>query len=575
MLYLLIFAFISGIVTILSPCILPMLPVLLAGSVDNKSTGYSRPLGIIIGFITSFTFFTLFLSAIVRVLNISGDTMRVLSVIVISIFGISLIVPQLHGLVETFFSKIARNTPQMSQSKGLIGGVLVGISIGILWTPCVGPILASVITLAITGTVTLNTFLLTFAYSLGTAIPMLAIMLGGKKLLNKLPFLMRNTLNIQKVFGIVMIATAIGILFNIDRKTQSIVLTIFPQYGTGLTKLEDNELVKKTLSELYNTQNDSDKIGTPSNNYLQDRSNKAAEIILGGEWFNTEPLTISSLKGKVILIDFWTYSCINCQRTLPYLQTWWEKYKDKGLVIIGIHSPEFEFEKSAKNLAQAIKDFNIQYSVVQDNNFATWKAYNNRYWPAKYFIDKDGYIRSTHFGEGNYDESEKTIQLLLNEINNSPINNEISNLEYINYAQTPELYIGYKRINSLVSPEKIKKDMPQEYTLPKNVPNNKFGLGGSWELKPEFGNPSTNAILELNFNAKDVFLVMRNRGKVSKVKVYVDGELKYFGKDNIEGIVTIDADKLYNLVTLPTPGNHVLKLEFLDNDTEVYAFTFG
>lgn len=575
MILLLSFSFLAGFVTILSPCILPILPVVLGSSVGSKDAGYQRPIGTIIGFIASFTFFTLFLASIVKILNVPGDTLRVVSIIVITGFGLTLIIQKLREISERLFAKLSGNFSNNTQKHGLFGGLIVGLSLGILWTPCVGPILASVISLAITGTVTINTFLITLAYSVGTAIPMLAIMIGGRSLLNKVPFFTKNTLNIQKAFGVVMIATALGISFNIDRKIQTIVLNLFPKYGINLTKIEDNSVVQKALNVISKNAETSNKLGLPSNSYLQDKSKKAPEIIPGGEWFNSQPLTLDFLKGKVVLIDFWTYSCINCQRTFPYLKSWWNKYKDKGLVIIGVHSPEFEFEKNSRNVRQALNDFGLEYPIVQDNNFDTWKAYNNRFWPAKYFIDRDGYIRSTHFGEGDYDESEKIIQQLLNEVNETPITDQISNPDYEIYAKTPESYIGYSRINNLVSPETILKDGVRTYSAPKILASNMLAFEGNWLITPEYGNPTANATLLMNFNAKDVFLVMRTKGKSSKVKVFVDGETKYFGKDNLEGIVTIDSDRLYNLITLPTPGAHILKLEFLDNDTEVYAFTFG
>ena len=225
--------------------------------------------------------------------------------------------------------------PNSQGRTGFGGGLLIGFSVGLLWTPCVGPILASVISLAITGTVTFDAFLITLAYSLGTAIPMFLIILGGQNALRRVPWLLANTGKIQKAFGILMIITAIGIYFNVDRRFQTYILNTFPQYGAGLTQFEDNEMIRKQLDK-----KSGGKIKKEDMNKLQ-----APELIPGGVWFNSDPLTLSQLKGKVVIIDFWTYTCINCQRTFPYLKQWHEKYKDQGLVIIGVHSPEFEFEK--------------------------------------------------------------------------------------------------------------------------------------------------------------------------------------------------------------------------------------
>ena len=450
MILLILFSFLAGIITVLSPCILPILPIILSSSVGGVNTGKAKNLGVIFGFILSFTFFTLFLSTLVRISGISADFLRLVSIVIIGGFGVSLLTPKFQVFLETILSKLSRFTPNMQNKQGLGGGLLIGFSIGLLWTPCVGPILASVISLALTGTVTLDAFLITLAYSLGTAIPMFLIMICGQGALKRVPWLTANLVTIQKVFGVFMIITALGIYFGVDRKFQTFILNTFPNYGTGLTKLEDNELVRKQI----------DKDVTNSLGV------KAPEIIPGGEWFNTEPLTLEQLKGKVVLIDFWTYSCINCQRTFPYLRTWHEKYKDKGLVIIGVHSPEFEFEKDVENVAGAAEDFKLTYPIVQDNDFATWRAYKNRYWPAKYFIDKDGNIRYTHFGEGAYDESERIIQELLAETGADNTSLEINNPTYKINANTPELYLGYGRLDYFASPEPILKDKIQTYTAP-------------------------------------------------------------------------------------------------------------
>lgn len=575
MILLIAFAFIAGIVTILSPCILPILPIILSSSIGGKNTGKSRPLGVVAGFIASFTFFTLFLSTIVRFSGIPGDTLRMISIVVIAGFGVSLLIPQFQVLMERMFSKLAGLLPKNQQRTGFGGGLLIGLSIGLLWTPCVGPILASVISLAITGTVTLDAVFITLAYSLGTAIPMLIIMLAGQRALQAIPWLRSNLGNIQKLFGVLMILTAVAIYFNIDRQFQTLVLNTFPQYGSGLTKIEDNELIRNELNKQNTTDMKEEDKGKPLYNLLNEKGRKAPEIIPGGVWFNSDPLTLEELKGKVVIIDFWTYSCINCQRTLPYLRAWNEKYKEKGLVIIGVHAPEFEFEKSEKNVAQAIKDFQLTYPIVQDNNFATWRAYSNRYWPAKYFIDKEGYVRYSHFGEGAYDESEKVIQELLKETGATDVNSEINNPTYHINAKTPEIYLGYGRIDHFVSPETIQHDTITTYTLPPYLGQHEMAYEGNWNIMKEYANPQEGATLHLNFDAQEVFLVMKSKGSPAKVKVYVDDNMTSFGEDVMNGTVTIDADTLYKIVKLPSPGKHTLRLEFEDSNTELYAFTFG
>ncbi len=575
MILLIVFAFLAGVITVLSPCILPILPIILTSSIGGVNTGKSRPMGVVIGFILSFTFFTLFLSTIVRLSGIPAETLRFVSVFVVAGFGVSLLVPQFQALVERLFSKLAGFMPTSQNRTGFSGGLLIGFSVGLLWTPCVGPILASVISLAITGTVTFDAFLITLAYSLGTAIPMFLIMLGGQNALRRVPWLLSNLGHIQKLFGVLMILTAIGIFFNLDRKFQTYILDTFPQYGTGLTKFEDNELIRNQLDKKSGTEMKKDDMGKPMFDLIEPKGIKAVEIIPGGVWFNSEPLTLAELRGKVVIIDFWTYSCINCQRTMPYLRDWNEKYKDKGLVIIGVHAPEFEFEKSEKNVAQAIKDFKLPYPVVQDNDFATWRAYNNRYWPAKYFIDKEGYVRYSHFGEGAYDESEEVIQELLKEAGATDVSSKINNPTYQIHAKTPEIYLGYGRFEHFASPETIKKDAVGTYSTPKNVGSNEVAYGGAWSVMEEYANPQKGSTLTLNFESKEVFLVMRTKGATAKVKVFLDNKMQNFGEDNINGVVTVDKDTLYRLINLPSAGKHILRLEFEDNNAELFAFTFG
>lgn len=577
MIVLLIFAFLAGIVTILSPCILPILPIVLSGSL---ASGKRRPLGIISGFILSFTFFTLFLSTIVRTTGVSADALRQLAVVVVSVFGVSLLVPSFQVRVEKFFSKLSGAvTTSLGKKDGqpdFLAGLIVGVSLGLVWAPCVGPILASVISLALSGTVTISAFFVTLAYSIGTAIPMLAITYGGRNLLNRVPWLVTNTSRIQKAFGVLMITTALAILLNIDRKFQTYILTAFPNYGAGLTKFEDNQFVKRALEALTAKPPDEDKRGKPMNEVLNEHLNPAPEFITGGQWFNSEPLTMKVLRGKVILVDFWTYTCINCIRTLPYIRNWDAKYRDKGLVIVGVHTPEFEFEKNPANVQKAIDDFALLYPVMQDNDYATWNAYKNRYWPAKYLVDKNGNIRYTHFGEGNYDETERMIQKLLEETGVSA-QVDVSNPRYRVFSRTPELYLGYQRLAYFASPERIVPDGEGTYSFPSQLPPSSVAYEGSWTIGAERAMPHKGASMILRFDAGEVFLVMRPAHDTGKVMITLDGTppADESGADVENGVITVATDRLYKIIKLKEPGEHILKFEFLDDNTELYAFTFG
>jgi cytochrome c biogenesis protein CcdA/thiol-disulfide isomerase/thioredoxin len=575
MLLLILFAFLAGIVTILSPCILPILPIVLSSSVGG---GKKRPIGIIIGFILSFTFFTLFLSSIVNALHIPADSLRIFSVVVIALFGASLLIPQVQVMIERVFSRLSGVLPMGNKGgkeSGVVSGVIIGLSLGLLWTPCVGPILASVISLALTGSVSSSAILITLAYALGTAIPMFIVLVSGRRLFERVPWLLSRSGQIQKVFGVIMIFTALGIFFNLDRKFQTYILTVFPQYGTGLTKVEDNAAVRDQL-KLFGT-DEADMQGKTTAD-LQKTGPPAPDFIAGGTWYNSQPLILKELRGKVVLVDFWTYTCINCIRTLPYIKDWYAKYKDKGFVVVGVHTPEFAFEKEARNVQQAIKDFGITYPVMQDNDYATWRAYDNHYWPAKYFIDKNGRIRATHFGEGEYDESERIIQELLAETGQK-VDAKIHNPSYTVETQTPETYVGFERLQYSVSPERIVSNVESTYSAPAVIPGNSFAYVGEWTVGDELAMPTKGSSLLFNFHAKDVYLVMRpkNVGVAGVITVTLDGQKagEFLGDDNKSGIMTVDKDRLYKIIHLPTAGDHLLKLEFLDDNLELYAFTFG
>ncbi len=569
------FAFVAGVVTILSPCILPLLPIILSSSTSGSK---KRPFGVVTGFVVSFTFFTLFLSTIVSATGLSAGFLRNLAVVILIGFGLSLLIPKTQELLEKLFTNLSNKTPQQRERSGFGGGVIVGISLGLIWTPCVGPILASVISLALTGTVSGTALIIALAYSIGTGLPMLAIIFGGRQLLQKVPWLLRNTSKIQKAFGLLMIVTAVGILFNVDRTFQSYILEKFPNYGLGLTQIEDNETVQKELDNLDNQNIKEEDMGKPMDEFMDDESVRAPELISGGSWFNSEPLKISELKGRVVLVDFWTYTCINCIRTLPYIENWYEKYQDKGLVIVGVHTPEFEFEKNPDNVMKAIKDFGLTYPIMQDNDYKTWRAYSNHYWPAKYLIDKDGKIRYTHFGEGKYDESEKWIQILLEETGSDVQSDAISNQEYDINSRTPELYLGYSRIAALASPERISANKVSQYSLPSKLPDNTFAYVGDWKLNSEYAIPEAGSSLVLNYESQNVFLVMRSQDGPAKILIRLDGnalDSNMAGVDLVDSGVTVDIDRLYTLVQADSPGQHQLTLEFPEGGVELYAFTFG
>ena len=603
---LLAFAFLSGVITVLSPCILPVLPIVLSGSVGG---GKARPFGVLTGFVVSFTVFTLTLSAIVQALGIPADALRVVAVVLIVLFGVVMLVPRLRDGFEMLTSRIASrskgNQPVTAgagaRRAGYWSGVVVGLSLGLIWTPCVGPIMASVITLALTQHVSGGAVFITLAYTLGTSIPMLAVMLGGRALLTRVPALTRNAANIQKGFGVLMIVMGVAIGLGWDRQFQTAILRAFPNYGSGLTAIEKAPSVRvalKTLEpgttaggKLENSSGERVFTGapdvTPQNGVLGDYG-LAPAFVTKGMWFNTEgvvpmpgqpseggsmPLSLQNLRGKVVVVDFWTYSCVNCVRTLPYLKAWNDTYRSRGLVIVGVHTPEFEFEKKSANVERAIKDLGVDWPVVQDNDYSQWNAYANQFWPAHYFIDAKGHVRYFHFGEGEYDVSEKVIQALLKEAGTN-VGGIVSKPAPEIDAQTPETYLGYGRGRGFASATVPVPDMVTEY-LPARVPQNgEWNLSGKWTITQQYVLPESSGTLQLGFQAKNVFLVIEPQGSGGKILVSVDGQPGADTADVKDGALAPRESRVYQLVGLKQAGAHLLRLE-VQGQVRLFAFTFG
>jgi cytochrome c biogenesis protein CcdA/thiol-disulfide isomerase/thioredoxin len=597
---LVLFAFLGGIVTILSPCILPILPVFLSGGIGGKK---SRPLGIVSGFIASFSVFTLTLTGIVQATGLSADTIRYFAVILIIAFGFILVIPRMHLWFGMKLSRIAalaqkKDFPGSDKShartlfSGYMGGFFLGLGLGLVWTPCVGPIMASVISLALTQRIDGGAITITLAYSVGTALPMLGIMLGGRALVDKVPALVRNTEGIQKVFGVLVIFTGIAIGVGWDRSLQAAILRVAPEYGSGLTAIENVEPVKKSLA-MRETRTESVDLSsagakTRAKEDFLGNYGPAPEIETNGRWYNTEslvagnlpspgkgspPLTMSMLRGKVVLVDFWTYSCINCVRTLPHLAAWYKAYRKDGFVIIGVHTPEFEFEKNPVNVQKAITDLDVTWPVVLDNQYKQWQAYSNRYWPAHYFIDAKGRIRYRHFGEGEYDKSERVIKALLEEAG-TPVTTNVSMPEQAIASLTPETYLGYGRAQGFASDMSVVMDKATDYRSTHDPENGGWNLSGKWTVAKEYIVPERHGRLQLGFDAKNVFLVIEPETHEGKIRILVDGKMSGDTPDVKNGILVPGESRLYQLVALDVPGPHVLNLE-VSGKLRLFAFTFG
>jgi cytochrome c biogenesis protein CcdA/thiol-disulfide isomerase/thioredoxin len=580
MLILLGFAFLSGLVTILAPCIWPILPIILSAPAIGKK--HQRPLGITLGIMLSFAVFTLVTSYLVKIFNFNPNILRLIAVFVIGVLGLTLIIPPLSNFLELLVGKLSNlfGLNRQSEGNGFGAGFITGLSLGIVWSPCAGPILAAIATLAATGKVTADVILVTIFYVLGVGIPLFIFAYGGQQIFARVHFISKHTGRIQQIFGIIMILTAIAIYTNYDQVLQVDLLNAFPAFSTTLNNFESTPTVTKQLNVLKGTQNTVTLTAPVSG--LFNANTPAPDFVGITKWLNTEnPISIGDLKGRVVLVDFWTYSCINCIRSLPHIIAWYTKYKDEGFIVIGIHTPEFEFEKDTNNVLAAIKQNGIQYPVGQDNNYSTWNNYNNQYWPADYLIDAGGIIRRTDFGEGNYDQTETAIQELLKEAGQN-VATALSNVpdQTPNGNISPETYLGSARMQYFYPNGQVGNGQ-QTFTLTANPPISSFSLGGTWNITDEYAVAQANSILTYHFSASKVYMVLNpgTNGGTVKVKVLLDGNpisSDVAGADVKNGSLTIDSDRLYNIVDLKgVTGDHILVLEFQTAGAEVYTFTFG
>lgn len=577
MLILLFFAFISGFITIMSPCIWPLLPIIISAS---SVSGKQRPLGITLGIITSFTIFTLSITYFEKIFHIDPNLFRIIAVIAIIFLGLSMMVPSIGLKLEGLINKIAAPFRNRIKSKGVgfTGGYVMGFATGLVWAPCSGPILATVATLAATQEVNIKVAAVTLAYIFGLGIPLFIFSLAGSWCFNIIRRFTKYTARIQQAFGLVMIIAALLIYTNYDKIIQLKILDLFPSYGNFFAKFETSGQVSEQLAVLKGKK-EAGKTVKADVEGLPDLG-EAPDFAGITKWLNTPgPLTMAELRGKVVLVDFWTYTCINCVRTLPYLTAWYEKYKNNNFIIIGVHSPEFAFEKETKNVENAIKQFKINYPVALDNDFETWRVFDNQYWPAGYLIDARGRIRKTHFGEGGYDEMEQAIRQLLEESGNPAATAAASPDDYASrYNITSETYLGLARLERFISNEQIVSGR-QVFTHVSKIARDHFAYEGAWEISDEAAISEKGSSLEIHFRAEKVFLVINSNAKGGRIKLLIDGrpvDGSIAGSDVKDSRLVIDTERLYNLIDLKgRPGSHILRLEFQNNGISVYAFTFG
>jgi cytochrome c biogenesis protein CcdA/thiol-disulfide isomerase/thioredoxin len=574
---LLVLAYLGGILTIVSPCILPVLPFVFARTGQPfVRSGLPLLAGMAMTFALVASLAAVGGSWVVE-LNQYG---RWLALIFVALFGLTLLLPR---LADRLTRPLVAARSRLSEAAGNDSkprpgaSFLIGIATGLLWAPCAGPILGLVLTgAALQGANIGSTFLL-LAYAAGAATSLaVALLLGGKVFAA-----MKRSIGagewIRRVLGAAMLAGVAAIALGLDTG-------VLAQVSTASTGGLEQSLVNR-LTPPKNA--DIKPIATDGTLPIEGELPSLAGAV---QWLNSPPLSAEALRGKVVLIDFWTYSCINCLRTLPYVTAWAEKYKDQGLVVIGVHAPEFAFERDVDNVKNAMKKLGVTYPVAIDNDFRIWRAFDNQYWPAHYFADANGHTRYHHFGEGGYAESEQVIQQLLREAGHSGVASELIKTKADGVGQgsdranvqSPETYLGYERGEHFASTPQAVADTDTTYQLPAAPALNQWGLSGQWKISSEQASlTGATGMITYRFHARDLHLVLGpgSDGKPIRFRVTIDGKTPddAHGTDTAkDGTGTVTEQRLYQLLRQPGEiEDHTFSIEFLDPGVSAYAFTFG
>jgi cytochrome c biogenesis protein CcdA/thiol-disulfide isomerase/thioredoxin len=597
-------AFLGGVLTILSPCVLPVLPFVFARA-DRPFLHSGLPQ--LVGMAATFALVAT-LAAFAGGFAVAANQFgRLAALVLLALFGLSLLFPQLAERLTRPLQRLGDRLAQReaaSDRKGLVSSFVLGVATGLLWAPCAGPILGLILTGAALNGASVETFLLLLAYAAGAAFSLaLALLLGGRVFAA-----MKRALGVgeglRRGLGVAVLAAVAAVALGLDAglltrassaNTEALEQRLLDSLGASARR-QQSAMANQAPAPMSDAAMTSDNV--PAMMMTKGVEARQAPLAVEGtmpglaavQWLNSPPLGAKELEGKVVVIDFWTFSCINCLRSLPYVRAWAEKYKDQGLIVIGVHAPEFAFEKSIDNVKKAVAALGIHYPVAIDNDYAIWRAFDNQYWPAHYFIDAKGRIRYHHFGEGDYEGSEAVIRQLLAEAGRESLVPGIVPVKAIGpaevpadqgHALSPETYIGFDRAENFVSPGGQVQGESRHYEA--GAPRlNEWGLFGAWTVEGERAAlDASGGGIVYRFHARDLHLVLgpASAGGTVRFRVKIDGEPP--GKDHgadvsAEGDGVVTEHRLYQLVRQSGPiGDRTFEIEFLDAGVEAYAFTFG
>lgn len=555
--------FLGGLITGISPCILPVLPVIFfSGAGSNRSiSSPARPYLVIAGLVCSFGVVTLVGSTLLSVLHLPQDAIRWAALVTLTLIGLGLIFPPLQHLIERPFTHI----PQREIGSGKSGFGL-GLALGALYVPCAGPVLAAIVVAGGTASIGLPTLILTATFAVGTALPLLVFALAGRRIAERVAAFRQRQRTVQIAGGIAMIVLAVALVFNLPAVLQRSV----PDYTTAMQKgIGANEIRHRlTLGS---------KNSDPSKGQLADCTEGAEELqqcgpapaLIGiSKWLNTpdgRPIDLASLRGKVVLIDFWAYSCINCQRAIPHVVDWYNHYRDDGLVVVGVHTPEYAFEHVEGNVASGAAGLHITYPIALDNDYKTWTNYQNLYWPAEYLIDANGTVRHTKFGEGDYDGTEKLIRQLLVDANPQtklpPPTHGVDTTPQTRL--TRETYLAPDKAANYGGSGDYHAGTAT-FAFPGTLPDDEFALRGRWTLDDQGATAgSDDAAMRLNYTAKNIFVVVGGTGTLTVTRDGKATSTPIGGPPTLHQVVADDTAHRDQLDMQVSPG------------LQVFSFTFG
>jgi cytochrome c biogenesis protein CcdA/thiol-disulfide isomerase/thioredoxin len=583
-------AYLGGVLTIVSPCILPVIPFVLARA-DRPFLRNGLPM--LIGMTLAFAVVASFASVAGGWVVSANQYGRLAALVLLAIFGLTLLFPALADRMMQPLVAVGARLSQSTEGAGqetLLAPLVLGIATGFLWAPCAGPVLGLILTGAALKGANFGTALLLLAYAAGAATSLaLALLVGGRVFA-----VMKKSIGagewVRRGLGATVLVAVVAIALGADTgflTNISIGGTTSLEQGL-LDKLRPNQKTASGPSMTMQAKTSNEKPSGEANAELP-VEDLMPSLAGAQEWLNSPPLSLEALKGKVVLVDFWTYSCINCLRSIPYVRAWAEKYKDHGLVVIGVHAPEFAFERNVANVKAALGTFKIGYPVAIDNEYKIWRSFENEYWPAHYFIDGNGKVRHHHFGEGEYDESEQIIQKMLKDAGNKDVPGGLVTVNASGAqaaadkadVNSPETYVGYDRGNHFVSPGGVVSDKSHIYAA--GEPQlNEWSLTGNWTVGSERAQlDDKDGSIVYRFHARDLHLVLgpATEGGKIRYRVTIDGKPpgEAHGMDtDAEGNGEVTTQRLYQLVRANgTVADHTFEIHFLDPGVQAYAFTFG